>query len=156
MARRTGGARVRAGGIDDESRPYPRARVPLIVLVTVEEQRAIAVLDDVRRKRDADSDLVTWDIADRFESRSGRQLPDAADPGAALDKIREQVTKAPERRDLYVLKDFHEFWERDPRIRRKLRNLAQRLVFTGASLVVTAPVRDAPVGARERGGALGV
>lgn len=149
MARRAGGARVSAGGIDDEIRLYLRARVALIVLVTVEEQRAIAVLDDVRRKRDADSDLVTWDIADRFESRSGRQLPDAADPGAALDKIREQVTKAPERRDLYVLKDFHEFWERDPRIRRKLRSLAQRLVFTGASLVVTTPVRSIPVELRD-------
>lgn len=131
-------------GIADEIRLYLRARVALIVLVTVEEQRAIQILDEVRKSRDPDSDLVTWDIADRFESKAGRRLPDAADPSVALDKIRELVHGAPERRDLYVLKDFHEFWTRDPRVRRKLRNLAHRLIYTGASLVVTTPSRSVP------------
>jgi hypothetical protein len=37
--------------ISDEISLYLRARVPLIVLVTVEEQRAIAMLDEVRRSR---------------------------------------------------------------------------------------------------------
>jgi len=140
---------VNAFRIQDEIRLYLRARVALIVLVTVEEPRAIAMLDEVRLSRDADADLVTWDIADRFESRSGRKLPDAAEPGAALDKIKEQAVAAPERRDLYVLKDFHEFWDKDPRIRRKLRNLAQLLVFTGSSLVVTTPARSVPAELRD-------
>jgi AAA+ superfamily predicted ATPase len=135
--------------VQEEIRLYLRARVALIVLVTVEELRAIQVLDEVRRERDRDSDLVVWDIADRFDSKAGRQLPDAVDPGTALDKIKEQALKAPERRDLYVLKDFHEFWSKDPRIRRKLRNLAQQLVYTGSSLVVTTPVRSIPVELRD-------
>jgi AAA+ superfamily predicted ATPase len=130
--------------ISDEISLYLRARVPLIVLVTVEEQRAIAVLDEVRRGRDPGSDLVTWDIADRFESKAGRRMPEAADPAAALDKIREAAAGAPDRRDLYVLKDFHEFYGKDPRVRRKLRSLAQQLVFTGSSLVVTTPARALP------------
>lgn len=131
--------------IEEEIGLYLRARVPLFVLVTVEEQRALDVLDAVRRERDATADLVTWDLAARFQSRSGRQLPDAATPDLALDKIAELVQREPRRRDLYVLKDFHEFWSKSPGTKRKVRNLAHQLVFTGASLVVTTPVRDVPV-----------
>jgi ATP-dependent 26S proteasome regulatory subunit len=120
-----------------------RARTTLIVLVTVEEERAVQLLDEVRRER-VDADLVTWDVAGRFASRAGRQLPDAATPGAALDKIRDQVGKFPDRRDIYVLEDFHEYWGRDPSVRRQLRNLAHSLKFTMASLVVTTPKRDVP------------
>lgn len=133
----------------DELRLCLRARVALIVLVSVEELRAIEVLDEVRRERAADSDLVVWDIADRFDSKAGRQLPDAADPGAALEKVKDLALKEPERRDLYVLKDFHEFWGKDPRVRRKLRNLAQQLVYTKASLVVTTPKREVPLELRD-------
>jgi SpoVK/Ycf46/Vps4 family AAA+-type ATPase len=123
---------------------YLRARVTLILLVTVEEQRAIGILDEVRCGRDPSADLITWDIADRFSSPTGAQLPEASDPVTALDKIRDRATKSPQRRDLYVLKDFHEFWGKDPRVRRKLRNLAQQLVYTGSSVVVTAPSRSVP------------
>ena len=137
------------GGVHEEIRLYLRARVALIVLVTVEEQRAIEVVDEVRRTRDADSDLVMWDIADRFSSKAGRQLPDAVDPVAALDKIKDLAWKATHRRDLYLLKDFHEFWGKDPRVRRKLRNLAQQLVYTGSSLIITTPVRSVPVELRD-------
>ena len=135
--------------VQDEIRLYLRARVALIVLVTVEEQRALEVLDEVRKGRDAEADLVLWDVADRFSSKAGRQLPDAADPIAALDKVKELALKAPARRDLYVLKDFHEFWGKDPRVRRKLRSLAQQLVYTGASLVVTTPSRTVPMELRD-------
>lgn len=131
--------------VSDEIKLYLRARVPLIVLVTVEEQRALDVLDQVRRDRDHAADLVTWDIADRFKSKAGRQMPDAATPEAALDKIREMVGNAKDRPDIYVLKDFHEFWGKSPATKRKVRNLAHHLVYTRASLIVTMPVRDVPV-----------
>lgn len=131
-------------GIHDEIRLYLRARVSLIVLVTVEEQRALEVLDRVRLDRDPASDLVTWDIADGLESKAERQLPKAAMPPDVLAKIQELALKEPQRRDLYVLKDFHAFWERDPAVRRRLRNLAHKLVYTGSSLIVTTPVRTIP------------
>jgi AAA+ superfamily predicted ATPase len=130
-------------------RLYLRARVTLIVLVTVEEQRAIGMLEEVRRGRDPGADLIVWDIADRFTSPTGAQLPEAGDPVTALDKIRERAAQAPERRDLYVLKDFHEFWGKDPRVRRKLRNLAQQLVYTASSVAVTAPMVSVPDELRE-------
>ena len=135
---------VRPPDVRDQIRLYLRARVALIVLVTVEERRALQVLDEVRKSRDPASDLIAWDIADRFSSKNGATLPDAGDPVAALDKIRDRAAKEPQRRDLYVLKDFHEFWSKDPRVRRKVRNLAQQLIYTGSSLVVTTPVRAVP------------
>ena len=133
----------------EELRLYLRARVALIVLVTVEEQRALRILDEVCRGRDPAADLITWDLADRLHSKAGQQLPDVGDPVGVLDKIRERTLQAPERRDLYVLKDFHEFWTKDPRIRRKLRSLAQQLVYTGASLVVTTPDPGIPAELRD-------
>lgn len=130
--------------VHDQVRLYLRARVALIVLVTVEEQRALQVLDEVRLGRDSASDLITWDIADRFTSKAGASVQDANDPVTALDKIRDRAMKDSARRDIYVLKDFHEFWSKDPRVRRKLRSLAQQLVYTGSSLVVTTPSRTVP------------
>jgi SpoVK/Ycf46/Vps4 family AAA+-type ATPase len=131
--------------VHDEIRLYLRARVALIVLVTIEEQRALEVLDRVRRDRDPSSDLISWDVADGMQSAAGRQLPKAVTPPEALAKIRELATREPQRRDLYVLKDFHAFWERDPTVRRRLRNLAHQLVYTGSSLIVTTPVRTVPL-----------
>ncbi|GAA3260942.1 AAA family ATPase [Dactylosporangium siamense] len=117
-----------------------RARVALIVLVTVEERRAIDILRAVATDRNAD--LVCWDVADRFSSEPKRTIPDAATPEAALDKIRELSDQ--QRPDLYVLKDFHEFWTKNPAIRRKVRNLVHHLRYTRASLFVTMPVREIP------------
>lgn len=130
--------------IENDIGLYLRARVPLLVLVTVEEQRALAVLDAARTARDASGDLVSWDIADGFRSAAGRSMPQAPTPEKALEKIGEMVKAAPKKRDLYVLKDFHEFWSKSPVVRRKVRNLAHELVYTGSSLVVTMPVREVP------------
>ncbi|ADD44916.1 AAA family ATPase [Stackebrandtia nassauensis] len=130
--------------VEDDIRISLRSRAALIALVTIEEQRAVAILDRIRLERDPGSDLVTWDVAEGFASKAGNGLPAAATPVMALDKIRELVQKNPDRRDLYVLKDFHEFWSKDPMVRRKLRNLAQLLVYTGASLIVTTPRETMP------------
>jgi hypothetical protein len=124
--------------IAEQIRHYLRARVALIVLVTIEEQRAIGILDEIQRNR---GDLITWDYSDHF---SYGDIPAATDPVTALDRIQDRVSKDAGRRDLYVLKDFHEFWSKDPRVRRRLRNLAQRLVYTGSSLVVTTHERKIP------------
>ncbi|MFC4048558.1 AAA family ATPase [Actinomadura syzygii] len=130
--------------VHDDLNLYLRARVPMIVLVTVEERRALEVLDEVRVGRDARSDLVMWDVARGLTSRDGRSLPTAATPDAALDKIAEMARGNPNRKDLYVLKDFHEFWHRNPAVKRKLRNLAHELVSTYSSLVVTTHSADVP------------
>lgn len=129
--------------IEQEVGLYLRARVPLIVIATVEEQRAVAVLDKTRRDRDPQSDLVTWDVSSGFTSVSGRSMPPAPTADAALQKIAEIVEETKNRKDIYLLKDFHEFWK-NPLVKRKLRNLAHSLIYTGASIAITTHSRDIP------------
>ncbi len=117
---------------------YLRARFTLIVLVTPEEERALETVKAVceRTKRPC----LTWDIADGFQSLTGRNisLPAASDPKTAL----EQVEKAADN-TLFVFKDFHEFWG-NAQIKRKLRSVVQRLKFTKKSIVVTTPSSKIP------------
>jgi hypothetical protein len=117
---------------------YLRARFTLMVLVTPEEERVLetvkAVCDRTQRP------CMTWDAADGFQPLTGRvgSPPAAPDPKTAL----ERVDKAPDD-VLFVLKDFHEFWE-NPQIKRKLRSLAHRLKFTKKSIVVTSTSSKVP------------
>jgi len=115
-----------------------RARCTLMVLVTPEEERALAAvkLACERGKRQC----FTWDVADKFQMLTGadQSPPSAADQITAL----EQIDKA-EGDGLYVLKDFHDSWT-NATIRRKLRSVAQRLKFTRKSILVTCPVRTLP------------
>jgi AAA+ superfamily predicted ATPase len=120
---------------------YLRARFTLIVLVTPEEERALQSIQAVCQR--TNRPCVTWDVADGFQTLTGARthqepLPAARDPLTAL----EQVEKAGAG-TLFVLKDLHDFWN-DARIKRKLRNVAQRLKFTKHSLVVTTPFRKLP------------
>jgi ATP-dependent 26S proteasome regulatory subunit len=134
--------------VEQELSIYLRARVPLIVMVTVEEIRALEILRRVQKDRDPRADMVSWDCAARFASANGASMPDIAAPGAALDKIAEIAESAPASRNIFVLKDFHEFWKQ-PEIKRKVRNLAQRLVFTGSSLIAVTPSRELPIELRD-------
>lgn len=129
--------------IRDEINLYLRARVSLIVLVTVEEERALSVLKEVLAERDRSADLITWDSADQFRSDKQQQFVAASTPLAALEQIRTRVEGNREARDLYVLIDAHEYWGR-PDFKRKLRNLSQWLRFTKSSVVIIAPAGDIP------------
>ncbi len=115
-----------------------RARCTLMVLVTPEEERALAAIkvECERVKRPC----LTWDVADKFQRLAGadQSLPSASDAITAL----EQIDKA-EGDGLYVLKDFHDAWT-NAQVRRKLRSVAQRLKFTRKSILVTCPVRTLP------------
>lgn len=122
---------------DQELDIYLRARFTLIVLVTLEEERALqtvkAVCEKARRR------CLTWDVAEGFQVLSGGgSAPVAPDPKTAL----EQIDKA-EDNITFVLKDFHEVWA-NPQIKRKLRSVAQRLKFTKKSIVVTTPFSKFP------------
>lgn len=113
-----------------------RARFTLIVITTSEEARAVGLIRQVSEhlKRD----LLLWDIAAGFIDVNAGKVPPASDPLAALDAIR-----GFEGAKIVVLKDFHEFWT-DPRIKRRLRNLAEELKFTKTSLVITSPSTELP------------
>ena len=116
---------------------YLRARFTLIVLVTPEEERVLEMVEKVCER--AGRPCLTWDVADGFHVLSGKDAPPSArDPLTALEQVDKMGGNG-----LFVLKDFHEFWN-DARIKRKLRNVAQRLKFTKKSITVTAPSSKIP------------
>src|SRR5215204_3663083 len=117
---------------------YLRARFTLMVLVTVEEERALQTIKTVCEK--AKRPCVSWDLAEGFQVLSGQvgNLAAAKDPLSALEQIDKADGDA-----LFILKDFHECWG-NAQAKRKLRSVAQRLKFTRKSLLVTSPARKLP------------
>lgn len=117
---------------------YLRARVTLIIVVTPEEERAIHVIKGVCEKNGRP--CIAWDTADHFEGLSGAEGPfaEAKDALTALAEIDQAHGEA-----VYVLKDFHEAWT-NAGVKRRLRNVAQRLKFTRKSMVVTCPAVKLP------------
>lgn len=123
---------------DEELDVYLRARFTLIILVTMEEERALQDIKEVCET--TQRPCLAWDAAEGFSwlSNAAFPLPVARDPLTALEQIDKIDAQA-----LFVLKDFHEAWG-NPQIKRKLRNLAQRLKFTKKSILITAPVIKIP------------
>jgi len=116
---------------------YLRARFTLIVLVTPEEERALETIEATCQR--TSRPCFAWDVADGFQAVAGQKSPPTArDPLTAL----EQVEKDPGN-TLFALKDFHEFWD-NPRVKRKLRNVAQQLRFTKKSIIILTPESDLP------------
>lgn len=122
---------------------YLRARFTLIVLSTVEEERALQSIRAVCEKQKRP--CFTWDVADGFQTLTGAQTPPPAlrDPLAALEHI-EKAADPP----LFVLKDFHDLWN-NPQIKRKLRSTAQKLRYTKKSLLVLTPQEKLPAELRD-------
>ncbi|HSK88374.1 MAG TPA: AAA family ATPase [Anaerolineales bacterium] len=122
---------------DEKLDIYLRARFTLIALVTSEEERALETVKTVCEQ--AQRPCFMWDAADGFLSLVGTTTPLVArDPLTALEQVEKSSDNA-----LFILKDFHEFWN-EPRVKRKLRNLAQRLKFTRKTILVTLPSAKIP------------
>ncbi len=122
---------------DEKLDIYLRARFTLIALVTSEEERALEAVRTVCEH--ANRSCFTWDAADGFLALVGAASPPSArDPITALEQVEKSNENA-----LFILKDFHEFWN-EPRIKRKLRNLAQRLKTTRKTMLVTLPSAKIP------------
>ena len=117
---------------------YLRARFTLIVVVTPEEERVLELVWNVCEK--SNRSLLSWDLAEHFQAIMGsKSAPTGArDPISAL----EQIDKLPEN-TVVMLKDFHDCWN-NAQIKRKLRNLSQRLRFSTKSLIVTTPSAKIP------------
>lgn len=135
--------------ISDELAIYLRARDTLIVLVTIEEERALAAVAQVCQRLSRPG--LSWDVADGFaplRDAGGKLLsttkpPTAKDPNTALEQIEKLDGDA-----VVVLADFHDCWDM-PVVRRKLRNVARRLRFTHKSIVVVTPTRKIPAELRD-------
>jgi SpoVK/Ycf46/Vps4 family AAA+-type ATPase len=107
-------------------------------VTTVEESRAVGA---IRTASEATGRrCIGWDIGSGFVALSAGAAPSISDPSAALDHI---IRSSDDDMTVYVLKDFHEFWN-DILVKRRLRNTAQALRRKRASIVVTSVTAKIP------------
>jgi hypothetical protein len=128
----------------DEIVLHLRARVPLLVFVTGEEERALGLLDRARAARDPAAEMFVWDAAGGLRGQDGRRIGELRTVEAAIERITELVARDPQRRDLYVLCDVQAYWDKSPAVRRRLRSLARAATSTRSSVVVLVPTSEIP------------
>ncbi|MEB3196970.1 MAG: AAA family ATPase [Candidatus Sericytochromatia bacterium] len=120
---------------------HVRARYPLLLLATSEEQRALAHIQRVAQAGPHPREVLVWDIAEGF--RPGHTAK--GDPLAALAQVRESPAA---RRWVFVLLDFHRYWEQ-PQVARTLRNLAETLRAERKTIVFISPGARVPAELQE-------
>lgn len=126
--------------LDEQLDIYIRARFTILVIVTREEERATQLIKQVCEK--SKRTCLAWDIADGFYWVHGNSgsTPTARDALTALEQIDRADSAAS---TIFLLKDFHEAWG-NPQIKRKLRNLGQRLKYTKKTILVTSTTSKIP------------
>jgi SpoVK/Ycf46/Vps4 family AAA+-type ATPase len=124
-----------------------RARYPLVYLVSWEEPRVDAILQDLARAHG--KALLGWSITKGLTRMGGARfqisIEGSKDPQAPLDVVGSlaQIGRLQEPA-LVVLKDFHPYLS-DPRVVRALRELAQDLKSTFTTVILLSPVLEMPV-----------
>ena len=118
---------------------YFRSRFTLIVIVSYEEER---IVEDIKQVcEDTNRQFLCWDHADFFQSHSQNiQTPAGIkDSLSALETIEKLDGEI-----VFLLRDFHQCWHGQPRIIRKLRNLAHKLKYSKKTILVTTPLSQIP------------
>ncbi len=114
-----------------------KARYSLLYLVSHEETRVEEALKQLCIEREMR--LEVWSVTEGFRVvANGSGSRDVKDPLKALDHVARGEGRA-----LYVLRDFHPFLK-EPRVVRRLRDLAVALRKTKASLIILSPVQKIP------------
>src|SRR3990167_7583137 len=135
----------------DTLRTMVRARYPVIWITTHEENRALRLVCEVAatpnpEKRDAQKkDVVLWSASRGLLSvkPNGDMTVldgDVLDPVAALTRIIEEVTNKPDHGRIYVMRDLHKYLGEQQMVYRFVRDAADALKHSYATLVVTSPV----------------
>jgi len=116
-----------------------RARYPLIYLVSFEEQRVDAHLEELAKEHG--KAYLSWSVTKGLRHLGGVRtaVPEGLrEPPAALSAIEKLSDPS-----LVVLKDFHPYLS-DPGVVRALRELAQSLKSTYTTLILLSPVLQIP------------
>ncbi len=124
---------------EDQLDVYLRARFPLVILITTEEERALNTIKNLCER--TQRALLGWDSADGFIwlTQNNSAPPSAKDPLTALEQIDKYATP----NTVFILKDFHDAWN-NPTIKRKLRSVSQHLKFTRKYIFITTPTSKLP------------
>ncbi len=135
----TGGAQPAVPGFVRELDTLVRARYPLLYLLSFEEARLDAILQDLAKAHG--KAFFTWSVTRGL--RRGEELPPGRlegrrEPLAALADVANLTEPA-----LVVLKDFHPFLS-DPAVVRALRELGQAIKAAATTVVLLSPVLQLP------------
>jgi SpoVK/Ycf46/Vps4 family AAA+-type ATPase len=118
-----------------------RARYPLLYLVSWEEQRLDAILEELARRHG--KHLVEWSVTRGLRraggARGGVEVEPVKDPLKALTAIGKLGEPS-----LVVLKDFHPFLD-DAQVVRALRELGHHLKASFSTVVLLSPLLKMPV-----------
>ena len=124
----------------DELILYFKARFTLIYIITREEERVLEEIAQACTR--AGRPAYSWDIADGFmplTRSAGRVNRPARDPVTALDVIQRIKEDA-----VFVLKDFHALWDKNPQVVRKVKNVTQALKQERKNIIVTSHQAQIP------------
>jgi hypothetical protein len=114
------------------------AGVPLLHLVTYEEERVLRTLEELATP--GQLGLISWDIADDFHYHHDGKEPFVDKKGLNTETILPYLADKLPQGYIVVLKDFHHPWaSRRGLITRKLRNLAPKLRAQRQYLIFTTP-----------------
>jgi SpoVK/Ycf46/Vps4 family AAA+-type ATPase len=133
-----------------EFRRVINVRVRVAVVSTAEERRAISLMTNVCTTK-TEADLFVWDLAagcNQVTGNNNQDFPNEVDPTKMLDAITKlPAPRASDKPKVFVLKDFHEYWNHPP-LKRRLRNASQNLP-PGISIIITTPTTQLPVELRD-------
>ncbi|MBP8260988.1 MAG: AAA family ATPase [Verrucomicrobia bacterium] len=118
------------------------ARVPVIQVLTHDEERLVEMLEAVcaRPGIGTQPGLYAWDLADQWTVLApGKPVCDTSKE-ATPDTILRMIEQSPAP-GIYLLRDFHQVWEAKKTVQRKLRNLVQKLprMPVPKTIVITTP-----------------
>jgi SpoVK/Ycf46/Vps4 family AAA+-type ATPase len=116
-----------------------QARYPIVYVVSHEEARVLATLDEVASDRKMK--IHSWSIASGLSTEADGDK--TKDPMAVLETIAKKCEDE-DARNLFILNDFHPYIDKAP-ITRQLRELAELARSRYVTIVITAPVQTIPV-----------
>lgn len=117
-----------------------RSRHTLICLITRDEDRVLEAVKTLCEK--TKRQFYKWDHGDFFKTvvnHSSSARLNARDPLSALETVAKLNESA-----MVLLCDFHQCWRGQPRVIRKLRNIAQEFKYTRKTILVTMPIEEIP------------
>jgi AAA+ superfamily predicted ATPase len=119
---------------------YLRARFTLLVIFTIEEERAVQNIQSwcLNHSRSC----LVWDLTGGLHWVASEEtpVPVSKDPISVLETIEKHKNSAG---SIFILKDFHDAWD-NPQVKRKLRSTCQKLVHSNKQIIITMPSGHIP------------
>jgi hypothetical protein len=112
---------------------------PIIYVQTPEEDRVLALLNQmVGQQKKGKPDVFVWSITEGLTEKNGRYKTQPEGARGMLDFAVAYPTPA-----IFLLKDFHDFLQTCPDVRRRLRDAYYECLNSGKFLFISSRIREA-------------